>query len=249
MLSKRLIASTLCGLLVLSANALAHELELTGVVRDFKRGDRTGGHPDFETAQTVAGHGKYGLVYGLVTFDLTEDGKPTYNPVRPSNDTIWSEESFNQWYRDVPGVNLSTPYTVKLSNGSDSVGGIYSYSNNRFFPIDGQFFGNEGCKDNSGKERNFHFTFELRNSFNYRAGQRFTFIGDDDVWVYINGKKVIDIGGVHSASTASVLLFDGKAFVAKAQFPVGGIVKSVTSQQATQLGTQFALLGSGYLPG
>ncbi len=247
MLSKRLIMTALCGVLAMSASALAHELELTGVIRDFKRGDKPGGHPDFETA-TLSGRGGFGLVTGMVTFDLSEDGKPVYNPTRPNKDTIKSAATLDQWYRDVPGVNLSTPWTITLTNNSDAPGGIYSYANNKFFPIDGQFFGNEGCKDGTGKERNFHFTFELHNKFNYRPGQKFTFIGDDDVWVYINGKKVIDIGGVHSQVSANVTLFDGKAFLTKAHFPIGGIVKSVNNSMANTLATKWTNLGLGTCP-
>lgn len=231
---------------LLATPSAADTLELTGILRDFKRGDRPGGHPDFETCQTVPGHGKYGLVPGLVTMHLSQDGKPVYNPTRPSNDSIASQASFDQWYRDVPGVNLSIPYTIILSNGQTSPGGIYTYQNSKFFPIDGQLFGNEGCKDSSGKEHNYHFTFELHNTFNYRPGQRFKFTGDDDVWVYINGVKVIDIGGVHSAVSSEVLLFDGKAFVDKNCFPLGELVKEVTTAMATQLAQKWTMLG---LPG
>src|SRR5262249_60251463 len=55
---------------------------------------------------------------------------------------------------------------------------------------------------------NFHFTFELHTKFTYKGGEKFTFIGDDDVFTFINGKLVVDLGGVHSAETKNVNLDD-----------------------------------------
>jgi fibro-slime domain-containing protein len=81
------------------------------------------------------------------------------------------------------------------------VGSIYSYANNNFFPIDGQLYGNT-----PGYNHNYHFTFELHNTFTYQGGETFTFTGDDDVWVFINRQLVIDLGGVHTAQTGSVNL-------------------------------------------
>lgn len=222
--------------------AWADQLQLTGTIRDFKRGDQSGGHPDFQTA---GAQNKFGHVLNMVTMDLSSEGKPVYNPTRPSSkDTMVSATRFNQWYKDDPAVNASAPLTLTLDNGLGATkGGVYSYSTNKFFPIDGQFFGNQNLKDATGKSRNFHFTFELHTNFTYKPGQKFTFIGDDDVWVYVNKKRVIDIGGVHSAVTGAVLLFDGKAFVTKTHFVTGGDVKVVNSEMAATMASRWATLG------
>ena len=52
------------------------------------------------------------------------------------------------------------------------------------------------------------FCFESHANFTYRTGMQFSFRGDDDIWVYIDNKLAVDLGGTHLAAPGYVNLDD-----------------------------------------
>ncbi|MGH1487068.1 MAG: PKD domain-containing protein [Cellvibrionaceae bacterium] len=168
-------------------------------IRDF-----TVSHLDFESDDQ-------GFDPGIVTDDLGSDGLPVYAHGDEGTRTTHGPDAFNQWYRDVSGVNLNIPMSLTMTRESDST--TWEFSDGEFFPIDDDLlptgatsWGNTPLAIERNLNHNFHFTLETHLEFDYQGGETFTFRGDDDLWVYINGKLVIDIGGVHNAIERTVNL-------------------------------------------
>jgi fibro-slime domain-containing protein len=96
----------------------------------------------------------------------------------------------------------------------------------------------------TGMMRNFYFTSQVRYLFHYAGGETLSFYGDDDVWVFINGHLVLDLGAPHERLQGSVSLTGPSADYAIQSQDV--LTKAITSiAKGTVTGLDLAA-GSTY---
>lgn len=146
------------------------------------------------------------------------------NLVKKGNYYVYNSAYDGSVYDTANGViyNSQTDH-VTTREGTTYVRGNLQ-AENRFDPINGKYFGNNGNKylevvdpnqtdiTHYYKNTNYNMTLEGHAQFIFYEDDNlyFNFTGDDDVYLYINGIRVLDMGGAHAISKCGISLNDVK---------------------------------------
>lgn len=153
--------------------------------------------------------GKGKTVYSDVNHLFKKDTDGYYEYDSATNFAQFNETTKKFTVYNVPG---SSTNAIGLQNDS------HNKPHGSFFPFNtlGDSIICDGIHKISGDSPDFHFGMTMSAKFIQPKDGKiknnemvFEFSGDDDVWVYIDGVLVLDIGGIHNAVSGSINFADG----------------------------------------
>ena len=142
------------------------------------------------------------------------------------------QENFDKWYRDYPVYNMRQGNILTLTSIGNGQFQFSSYTNpnsnfpgfhpmkspcgvnttthtvlcspgQNSFPLLNKISYDEYTDPNHYQ---FSFTTEIHTFFELNGNESFTFSGDDDVFIFVNERLAVDVGGLHSRAQSSISL-------------------------------------------
>lgn len=168
-----------------------------------------------------------GKVYENVTFPFVKKAMRSSSTESTGTLDYWY---FNSGDKEATNKNLQLKYDATdeyfLQSNNEEVKGSTTNgatANGNYFPLNSKEQSGKVSQLNYGFGQKFDLKFRLTSdgkvldSANKEVPIEFNFSGDDDVWVFIDGQLVLDIGGDHAVVTGRIDFANKKATVSSAK--------------------------------
>ncbi len=107
----------------------------------------------------------------------------------------------NNWFKK---NDHNVAGTIRQKLTLNAANQMYEMNSPEYFPLDTASW--SSAPFNKMNVHNFGFCFHSADSFKYQPKQVFNLTGDDDIWVFVNNKLVLDLGGQHGPMGGSIPL-------------------------------------------
>ncbi|PRP73542.1 PA14 domain-containing protein [Planoprotostelium fungivorum] len=155
------------------------------------------------------GYGQQAPLLNMVANTLDKNRKMVYikedapNGQTDGNHQVKDAATFAKWWSSAwPGQD---PINYNLTLTLDRNTGVYGIDVSGFFPIENRGWGNN---QNIEQNHNYGFCVEAHGAFVYNKTATLTFVGDDDLWIFLNNQLAFDLGGLHNAYGSTKKLGD-----------------------------------------
>lgn len=158
---------------------------------------------------------------GLVADELDDE----YLPVARAGELTSNRGlNFDRWFNLVDGK--SSGYTGALKMDYKEDGAVFSFHQRNFYPLDEVDFSAGDYVNDDGHNHLFTMNFAVPFTAMANGNESFEITADDDTFVFVGDRLVLDMGGVHEPTTGSFAINDkGMIFAAvgQEQFTYSGV--------------------------
>lgn len=141
---------------------------------------------------------------GLVGYELSEEHFPVFNAGRLTTNRGLDDAS--RWFQTVEGKSAS--YLGTLGLKFEVAGSDFYFHRDEFYPMDEVKFSEGDSVNRDGHNHLFTMSFAVPFTALLNGQEKFEITADDDTFVYVGDKLVIDMGGVHDAMTGTFAIHD-----------------------------------------
>lgn len=144
------------------------------------------------------GYDRSEVEQGLVAYELGGD----FLPVLKRGNYIPNRglENADRWFEAVDGKSEEYTGTFKLNYQAKKTTD-FSFFSDKFYPVDEATFSKGDVVNRDGHNHLFTMNLTLPVKVVANGEESFAITADDDTFVFIGNKLVIDMGGVHDATT------------------------------------------------